>query len=61
MTSSPASESVASTAPATVWFSAASNVASELNVGAAFASVRPEPESDHEPVPSSFVARTCTS
>ena len=53
--------SVASTVPATVWFSAASNVAEELNDGAAFASVAPLPESDHAPVPSSFVARTCTS
>ena len=58
--SSPASESVASTVPAAVWFSAASNAASELNAGAALASVAPLPASDHEPVPSSLVARTCT-
>ena len=58
--SSSASESVASTSPAAVWFSAASNVAEELNDGAALASVRPLPASDQAPVPSSLVARTCT-
>ena len=36
--SSSASESVASTVPATVWFSSASNVADELKDGAALAS-----------------------
>jgi hypothetical protein len=33
--------SVASTVPAAVWFSAASNVAGVVNAGAAFASVYP--------------------
>ena len=58
--SSSASLSVARTVPAAVWLSAASNVADELNAGAALASVEPLPESDQEPVPSSLVARTCT-
>ena len=58
--SSPVSPSVASTVPAVVWFSAASNVAEEENDGAALASVVPVPESDQSPVPSSLVARTCT-
>ena len=55
------SPSEATTVPTAVWFSAASNVAAEVNVGAAFASVEPLPESDQPLVPSSLVARTCTS
>ena len=50
------------TVPTAVWFSAALNVASESNTGAALACVEPLPEgSDQGPVPSAFVARTCTS
>ena len=45
--SSSVSPSVASTVPAAVWFSAASNVAEEENAGAALASVLPLPASDH--------------
>ena len=37
------------------------NVSGEVNDGDAFASVEPLPESDQPLVPSSFVARTCTS
>ena len=55
------SSSDASTVPAAVWFSAASNIAGEVNAGAALASVAPLPEADQPPVPSSFAARTCTS
>ena len=51
----------ASTVPAAVWFSAALNVADEVNAGAAFASVEALPGSDQPLVPSSLVARTCTS
>ena len=58
---SPVSPSDASTVPAVVWFSAALKVADESNAGAALASVDSVPESDHAPVPSSLVARTCTS
>ena len=61
MTSSPVSLSDARTVPATVWFSAALKVAEESNDGAALASVDSVPESDQSPVPSSFIARTCTS
>ena len=57
---SPASASDARTVPAAVWFSAASTVAGEVNAGAAFASVAPLPEDDQAPVPSAFVAPTCT-
>ena len=32
-----------------------------VSLGALFGSVLPVPESDHSPVPSSLVARTCTS
>ena len=59
--SSSESESVARTVPAAVWFSAALNAALDENVGAALASVEPLPASDQSPVPSSLVARTCTS
>ena len=59
--SSPVSSSDATTVPTVVWFSAASNVSDEVNEGAMFASVASLPESDQPPVPSSFVARTCTS
>ena len=58
---SSASPSEATTVPTAVWFSAASNVAAEVNAGAAFASVEPLPDSDQPLVPSSVVARTCTS
>ena len=50
----------ASTVPTAVWFSAGLKVALEVNAGAALASVAPLPEADQPPVPSAFVARTCT-
>ena len=59
--SSSMSLSDATTVPAVVWFSSGLKVADESNAGAAFASVEPEPEADQSPVPSAFVARTCTS
>ena len=49
------------TVPTAVWFSAASNVADEVNAGAALASVEPLPASDQSLSPSALVARTCTS
>ena len=58
--SSSLSLSAAATLPAEVPFSSASNSSGEVKEGAAFASVRPVPDGDHAPVPSSFVARTCT-
>ena len=59
--SSPVSPSVASTVPAALSFSATLIVADEPNTGAALASVLPLPAADHAPMPSSLVARTCTS
>ena len=58
--SSLASSSDATTVPTVVWFSAGLNIAAEVNEGAALASVSPLPEADQPPVPSAFVARTCT-
>ena len=49
------------TVPTAVWFSAAVNVADEVNAGAALASVEPLPASDQPLSPSALVARTCTS
>ena len=60
MTASAVSLSSASTVPTAVWFSAGLKVALEVNAGAALASVAPLPEADQPPVPSAFVARTCT-
>ena len=57
---SPVSLSDARTVPTAVWFSAGLKVAAEVNEGAALASVEPLPEADQPPVPSAFVARTCT-
>ncbi len=61
VTLSSASPSVASTVPAPVWFSAALNVADEVNVGDALASVVPVPDADQSLSPSAFLASTCTS
>ena len=55
------SSSLAVTVSTAVVFSATSLVAALLIVGSAFALVAPSPESDQLPVPSSLVARTCTS
>ena len=60
---SSASGSLAVTVPTAVEFSATSKVAPLVKTGALLgaAAVLPVPESDHVPVPSSLVARTCTS
>ena len=47
--------------PAANWFSAVLNVADEVNVGDALASVVPVPDADQSLSPSSFLASTCTS
>ena len=59
--SSSVSLSLAVTVTTAVVFSATSTAASLLIVGCAFSLVVPSPGSDHSPVPSSLVARTCTS